>query len=197
MKRFKCVLLLFSFMGLMLVGCSDQSQSPVSPSDKTSLQKNFTREFTGTNTPDNVINLGVITYPDGKVKVRNHKAQTVFVATYLPGDTGPDILSGPGEVEINGLIDANTAIGPWQGKLTLTPEGTGGGTWQFTWHGTSEFSPTAWQGGPGFIIPLKETGHGEGGNINGMQCRMDVMIYSALDFSGWYGEITGGVITSH
>ena len=196
MKTLKCVLIFFSFVGFMLVGCSDQLQSPVSPADKASLQKNFSREFTGTNTPVGVINEGIITYPDGKTKVRNHLAQTVFVATYLPGDTGPDILSGFGEVEINGLIDMNTVIGPWQGKFKLTPEGAGGGIWQFTWHGTSTFSPTAWEGGPGFILPLQEMGHGEGGDINGMQCRMEVMIYSALDFSGWYGEVTG-VITSH
>ena len=197
MQKLKCVLVLMSFAGLMLVGCSDQTQSPVSPSDKSSLQKSFTREFTGTNTPVEVINLGIQTYPDGKVKVRNHMARTVLAATYLPGDIGPDILSGSGEVEINGLIDMNTVIGPWQGTFKLTPEGAGGGIWQFTWHGTSAFSPTGWQGGPGFIIPLQETGHGEGGNINGMQCRMEVTIYSALDFSGWYGEVTEGVITSH
>ena len=29
MKTFKCVLVLFAFVGLILVGCSDESQSPV------------------------------------------------------------------------------------------------------------------------------------------------------------------------
>ncbi len=196
MKRLKIAVSLFVFAGLLLVGCTEKSELPVSPSGKSSLQKNFTRAFTATNTPFEVINFGIMTYPDGKVKLRNHLAKTVFAATYLPGDTGPDLLSGTGEVEINGLIDANTIIGPWQGKFKLTPEGAGGGIWQFTWHGTSTYDPTAWEGGPGFIIPLKEIAHGEGGDINGMQCRMEVIIYCALDFSGWYGDCTG-VITSH
>ena len=39
MKALKCVLVLFAFVGLMLVGCSDQSQSPVSPTEQVSLEK--------------------------------------------------------------------------------------------------------------------------------------------------------------
>ena len=50
MKTFKCVLVLFAFVGLILVGCSDESQSPVSSIDQsiqgpTSLQKNIIRPF--------------------------------------------------------------------------------------------------------------------------------------------------------
>ena len=36
---------LFSFVGLMLVGCSDQSQSPVSPVIKVLLEKNVIHKF--------------------------------------------------------------------------------------------------------------------------------------------------------
>ena len=46
MKALKCVLVLFSFVGLMLVGCSDQSQSPVSPTDQISLEKKTIHYFT-------------------------------------------------------------------------------------------------------------------------------------------------------
>lgn len=196
MTATKFFIALFVLMGLLLASCSDEQQSPVSPTDQGSMGKNINREFTATNTPVEVINPGIITYPDGKLKIRGHIAATEFVAEYLPGDTDPDILSGPGEVEINGLIDTNTFIGQWQGNFVLTPEEAGGGIWQFTYHGTSEYSPTGWQGGPGFILPLQEIGYGEGGDIDGMQCRMEVIIYGALDFSGWYGEVTG-VITSH
>ena len=187
---------IFVFLGLLLVSCSNEQQSPVSPTDQSSLGKHINREFTGTNTLVDVIIPAVITYPDGKMKIRGNISSTEFVAAYLPGDTDPDILSGPGEVEINGLIDPITLVGQWQGNFELTPEEAGGGEWQFTWHGTSEYSPTGWQGGPGIIIPLQEIGHGEGGDISGMQCRMEVIIHSALDFSDWYGEVTG-VITSH
>ncbi len=63
MKALKSILVLFSFVSLLLVGCSDQPQSPVSPSDQTSIKKNFTREFTGTNTPFEVINPGLLLIP--------------------------------------------------------------------------------------------------------------------------------------
>ncbi len=201
MKFFKFAVVLLAFVGLSLIGCSDKSQSPVSPADQSinqpsSLEKVFTREFSGTNTPYEVIDPGIMKYPDGKQMIMKHKAYTNFIVTYLPGDTGPDILSGNGEVEINGITDLRTLIGQWQGKFLLKPSEADGGVWQFTWHGTSTFGPTAWEGGPGWILPLQEIGHGEGGDINGMQCHMEVIIYASLDFTAWYGAFTG-IVTSH
>jgi len=199
MKTLKRVLVLFSFVGLMLVGCSDQSQSPVSPSDQTSLQKNFTREFTGTNTPTAVTDPGIRKYPDGKIMVLKHKGPTLFAASF--GDGGSDILSGPGEIEINGKIDMkypdpSTWKGEWRGKLVLTPAGVPGGLWQITWHGPSTFSPTAWNGGPGWILSLQMVGHGEGGDIHGMQFRAETIVYCEINFQGWYGDFTG-LVKSH
>ena len=191
MKTLKCVLVLFAFWGLMLVGCSDQSQSPVSPSDQTSLQKNFTREFTGTNTPGAPTDLGIQKYPDGKIMVLKHKGPTLFAASF--GDGGSDILSGPGEIEINGTTDLSTMTGQWRGKLVLTPEGVHDGLWQMTWHGPSTFSPTAWYGTPGWILSLQMTGHGEGGDIHEMQFRAEVKVYVELEFNGWYGDFTGAI----
>lgn len=197
MKTLKYVLVLFIFIGLLMSGCSDKSQLPVDPNGKSaSLEKSFTREFTATVMPGIPTNPGIYKYPDGKVLTTKYLGPATFTAAYLPGDTGPDILSGVGEVEINGITDMTELIGKWHGKLRFTPANAGGGSWQFTWHGSSTFSQTAWMGGPGWIIPLQEVGHGEGGEINGMQCHMEVTIYGALDFSNWYGEATG-TITSH
>lgn len=202
MKQKKYLFLLTVLIAFTLISCTDKTQPPVAPADQASLQKNFTREFTATNIPGVPTNPGIIKYPDGKTIVIKHAGPTMFAATFSPGDTGPDILSGPGEVEINGitdmkdLADPSTWGGNWRGKFVLTPENAGGGIWKFTWHGASTFSPTAWMGTPGWILPLQQIGHGEGGDINGMQCRTEVTIYCALDFSGWYGDVTG-VITSH
>lgn len=204
MKTLKCALALFAFLGLMLVGCSDESQSPISPTNQSvdvlgSLEKKLPpREFTGDAIPTGVIDPGIYKYPlptDEKILLLNHRGPTSFTAVYLAGDVGPDLLSGPGEVEINGLTDLRTMTGKWHGKLTLSPTEAGGGEWQFVWHGTATFSYTAWDGGPGWIIPLKEEGHGTG-FLTGMQCRMVLTIYAPPDLSTWKGEAQG-FIYSH
>ena len=198
MKTLKCVLALFAFVGLMLVGCSDESQSPVSPLEKSSLQKSFSREFTGDAIPTGVDFMGIFKYPDGKVMLKDHRGPTYFTATFFDGT--PDLLTGPGKVEINGLSDYNTGVGKWHGKLTLTPTEAEGGEWQFVWHGTATFNTEAWTlpdgtKVPGWIIPLKEEGHGTG-FLTGMQCRMVLTIYAPADLSTWKGE-ANGFIYSH
>ena len=149
MKALKCFLVLFSFVGIMLVGCSDQTQSPVSPSDQASLQKVATREFSGTNNPTGTITDATWKYPDGKILFYKYVGTTEFVANFPDG--GPDILSGPGVVEINGITDLSTMIGHWWIKFTLTPNANAdGGTWRSNGHCTSTFSPTAYDpDGPG------------------------------------------------
>jgi hypothetical protein len=194
MKALRSALLVISFVGLIFIGCSDESQSPVSPSDQASLQKNITRDFTGINDPTGTTNPAIYKYPDGKIMVLKHTGPTLFTASFPDG--GPDILSGPGEIEIEGITDLTSMTGQWRGKLTLTPDGDPDGLWQITWHGPSVFSPTAWQGGPGWILSLQMTGHGEGGDIHGMQIRSQTTVYAEINFQGWYGDFIG-VIKSH
>jgi hypothetical protein len=195
MKRFKCVLLLFSFMGLMLVGCSDQSESPVSPSDQASIQKVATREFSGTNNPTGItINPEIRKYPDGKILFYKYVGETEFAVNFPDG--GLDIMSGAGVVEINGITDLSTMIGQWHGKFTLTPNANaGGGIWESTWIGTSTFALDAYNGTPGWLLPLTEQGHGEGGSINGMQCRYMVTVHANPEFTSYYTEVEGVVIS--
>jgi hypothetical protein len=160
------------------------------------LEKKFPpREFTGEAIPTGVDFMGIFKYPDGKVMLRGNRGPTLFTAEFSPGDTGPDLLTGPGKVEINGLSDYNTGVGKWHGKLTLTPTEAGGGEWQFVWHGTATFNTEAWTlpdgtKVPGWIIPLKEEGHGTG-FLTGMQCRMVLTIYAPADLSTWKGEAHG------
>jgi len=187
MKTLKCVLVLFTFVGLNLVGCSNESQSPVSPLEKSSMQKSFSREFTGDAIPTGVDFMGIFKYPDGKVMLKDHRGPTYFTATFFDGT--PDLLTGPGYVEINGLSDYNTGVGQWHGKLTLTPDAAEGGEWNFTWHGKATLGPSGW------TIPLKEAGHGKGGVLGGMQCRMELIISAPADLSTWTGQSHGFVIS--
>ena len=203
MKALKCFAVLFSFVGLTLVGCSDQLQSPVSPTDQSisglgSLEKSIIREFTAIMVPTGGDpNAGFTKYPDGKIMLRGHRGNVLFTAEFFPGDTDPDLLSGPGEVEINGIIDPVTGVGQFHGKLTLRPEApeAAGGEWEFTWHGEATFSLTAWLNGPGWTLTIRDVGHGNGGALTGMQCRMDLIISFPPDMSTWTGKGHGFIIS--
>lgn len=195
MKTLKCALILFSFFGLIFYGCSDELQSPVSPSDQQSLEKIFsTREFTGTNIPTGVIDPGVYLYPENQIILKKHKGTTIFTALFA--DEGPDLLSGPGVIEISGITDFSTMTGEWVGKFMLRPEEVPDGLWKTAWRGPSTYSPTAWNGTPGWILSLKFIGRGEGGEIDGMKISAETLVYSDLNFTAWYGDFTG-VIISH
>ena len=114
MKALKCVLVLFSFVGLILVGCSDELQSPVSPSDQSiqassTLQKNVIRKFLGEEDPSLADPGLVVPDPkiaDGKTILKGIKLNTYFKANFLDG--GPDLLSGNGKLELNSIIDNAT-----------------------------------------------------------------------------------------
>jgi hypothetical protein len=196
MKTTKFLFVLFSFVGLWLAGCSDEPQSPVTPLDQGSLEKIITREFTATEIPTGIINPGIFIYPDGKIMLKGHRGTVAFTATFLDG-VPPDILTGPGEVEINGMIDPVTGVGHFHGKLTLRPEApeAAGGEWEFTWHGDATFSLTAWLNGPGWTLSIRDVGHGNGGALTGMQCRMDLIISFPPDMSTWTGTGQGFIIS--
>jgi hypothetical protein len=200
MKTLKSAAILLAFMGLLLAGCSDKAESPITPTDQTApLQKSFSTEFTGTSVPDYddqnvIIDWGFTKYPDGKILMRGFREKVKFEATILNGPL-PDLLTGPGEVEINGLSDPIAGVGQWQTKLTLMPTFAPGGVWEFTTHAKATFGPTELYG-LGWTIPLQATGHGKGGGLTGMQCRMDLVITAPADLSDWTGD-AHGFITSH
>jgi hypothetical protein len=196
MKTLSLVLLLMASMAFVLLGCSDNSAVPVSATDQSaqasaSLQKSFSRDFTGDMVPTGVTDPGIYKSPDGKVMMKGLKGPIYFTAVFSDG-LPPDLLTGPGEVEINGLSDFNKGIGQWHGKVTLRPVApeAAGGVWEFTWHGTATLTELGW------TLPLKEAGHGKGGALTGMQCRWENIITAPPDISRWTG--TGqGVIISH
>ena len=199
MSTTKFLFVLFAFVGFIIVSCSDEPQLPINPTDQSSLGKVIIREFTGESNPTGVIEPGIYRYPDGKILLSGHKGTVYFEGEFLPGDTDPDLLTGPGEVEINGITDPNTGIGHWHGKLTLMPLApeAAGGQWEFTYHGEATFSLTAWEGGPGWTIPLTEVGHGSGGTLTGMQCRMVLVVSAPPEINTWTSIAQDGVIISH
>jgi len=191
MKALKCVLALFAFVGLMLAGCSDQSQSPLSVDDQSaaSLQKNIIRSFTSEEGP-NLADPGLVVpdpkIADGKTIFKGIKLNTYFEATFPDG--GADLLSGNGKLELNSIIDNTTGAGFTWGKLTITPTNpaANGGVWEISWHGNGYIDPSTGMS----ITPLKWVGHGKGGAVHGMQFRCDDTIYmtSLLDWVGKDGE---------
>jgi hypothetical protein len=198
MKTFKSLIVLLAFAGLLLVGCSEQSQSPVSSADQSIsvpgiLEKNVNIEFEGIMNPTGVDpNAGFTKYPDGKIIVRGTKQTISLNVTYPNGSNGlPDLLSGTGELELNGTADFNTGEGDFWGNLVLTPNApeAQGGQWKLTWHGKGKLSATGW------TLPLKELGHGNGGALTGMQCFLENTITAAPTFYPWSGEAKGYIKT--
>jgi hypothetical protein len=192
MRTLSLVLLLMASIAFVLLGCSDNSAVPVSPTNQSvlapaSLQKSPPpTTFTAKMWPTGIIGVPIKKTPDGKVKVMGIRQPVTVIAVY---DGSPDLITGFGEVEINGISDYNTGVGQWYGKLTLTPNA--GGVWEFTWHGTAtlDLGTLKW------TLPLKEEGHGKGGGLTGMQCRMENIITANFTLDSWTGAAQGVVIS--
>jgi len=196
MKALKYSLILFSFIGLVFVGCSDELQSPVSPENQSPypLTKYTIRYFESTEGPN------LVDYPppstmidyeerfvDGK-RFISYTQHTFFNATFEDG--GIDVLTGDGILKVNVTVDVNTGEGITWGILNLTPTEADvkGGVWEIGWRGdlsitgfTSDTEPQ-----PIFTAPLKWRGHGVGGTINGMQFFSDDVI-TQVDPFNWSG----------
>ena len=61
MKAIKFSVVLISIVGLIVVSCNDQLESPVSPSEQASIKKVATRDFSGTNTPTEMVKYCFVT----------------------------------------------------------------------------------------------------------------------------------------
>ena len=100
MKKFQFILVLISFMGLILIGCSDKSQSPVSPADqnsKASLDKKdpVVHYIKGAN-------LGTYDGKNAGIRITAHE--------YADG-------SFDGEYEINAANAFKDPSGKWNGNV--------------------------------------------------------------------------------
>jgi len=160
MKALKCVLVLFSFLWLTLVGCSDKTQSPIAPIEQGSLEKAVITNFTFTDAPIGYTGEGdVKLVPGGKWKIKKYGVVEQFVSS-------DPLVNGTMVHYLSLTIDAVTGEGPCHGSSTLTPTAdVGGGVWEGTYEGYRSKSsvPGEW------TLPLKLEGHGKGGTIDGMQ----------------------------
>ncbi len=183
MKALKCFLVLFSFMGLLLVGCSDQSQSPVSPVDQGSLQKPDLTNFTFSHHPPLPPANPII--DPGKVKQvgRNWIMKDVGVTEQVFSDD--PLINGTMIHYLSARMDIETGEGPVHGSMVLTPDGAEGGVWEGKYEGYRSKMPGS---DVYFILPLKVVAHGKGGTIDGMQSFFNTNITAwGTPPAGWYG----------
>ena len=181
MKALKCFLVLFSFVGLMLIGCSDQSQSPVSPVDQGSLEKNVPHYYTAVDFPIAPPEGGDIRIiPGGKIQFKKVKVFEAVMAKDLNGDPEP-LVTGQMEHYLSTMIDAETGDGPVHGSFTIFPAGAGeDAKWVGTYEGYRSYNKKTFVDIPSFLpypdgtydnwtLTLKLEGHGKGGLIDGYQ----------------------------
>lgn len=165
MKKLKCVLVLFSFVGLMLVGCSDKSQSPISPKELVPLDKNNNKiEYTINSVP-------FLLDPSIVPAYMKIVGRTIHLKDFPVIDevTSSDPrLTGKMEHQLTVKLDLITGEGPCNGKWTLIPDDlslTGGGVWEGTYEGFRSKTDDPYV----FTLPLKMVAHGKGGTIDGWQ----------------------------
>lgn len=166
MKKIKYAAILFSFVGLLLAGCSDKTQLPVDPAgqnsqNQISLEKAIITNYTFTDTPIGFTGEGEVkVIPGGKLQLKK------YGVIELHSSSDP-IANGIMVHNLSLTIDALTGEGPCQGSFTMTPADNAaeGGVWEGTYEGYRSISsvPGEW------ILPLKVEGHGKGGSIDGMQ----------------------------
>jgi hypothetical protein len=159
MKITNFFIVLLAFVGLALVSCSDESQSPVTPIDQVSLEKVTITDFTFTDAPIGLTVELEIKLVVGNCIIKDYGVIEEFVS--------PDpLVSGTMVHYLSLTIDAVTGEGPCHGSWTVTPTGnTGGGVWEGTYEGYRSLStvPGEW------TLPLNVVGHGRGGTIDGFK----------------------------
>ena len=180
MKTTKFLLVLFSFVGLWLAGCSDEPQSPVTPKDQVSLEKVTIIDITALSYPTAIIDPGEQHLADGNLIGRN-----VIVAVRWNSDN--DLVDANGILTINYNVDAVTNEGQWWGTLTLTPDEPAiGEEWDITYNGRSTKT-----GESEWTLPVNMMGHGNGGSIDGMHLRVTNTIVYNVPFGFWLGNVEG------
>ena len=190
MKTTKFFIVLLAFVGLALVGCSDEQQSPVTPIDQASLEKVIIINFTSNHhpIPPYIIDPGEVKLVGG-----NWILKDVGVIEQI---TSSDPLGGGTMIHyLSAKMDAVTGEGPVHGSFTITPDvNTEGGVWEGIYTGYRSKMPGS---DTLFTLPLNVVGHGRGGTIDGWQFFTDDVITAwGTPPVGWYG-VGEGFIKSH
>jgi hypothetical protein len=169
MKTLLSSIVLFAFVGILMIGCSEQNQSPIAPTDQAPLQKASITNFTFTDFPIAEPTGGEITLiPGGKWQVKEIEVLEMFASSN-------PLVNGIMKHYLSLTIDAVTGEGPCHGSFTVTPSdpnATGGGVWEGTYEGYRSKSAVEGE----WILPLKVEGHGKGGTIAGMQIKANATL---------------------
>ena len=192
MKILSVVLLLLASMAFVLVGCSDDSAVPMTPTDKSSqapiaLDKAVITDFTFTHhpIPPVIIDPGV-TRQEGE----NWIMKDVGVIEQVFSDD--PLIAGTMRHYLSATMKAATGEGPVHGRGVITPTvSAGGGVWEMTYEGYRSYKETI-QDMRYYTLPLKVVVHGRGGTINGIQGFFTTTITAwGTPPAGWYGGGNG------
>lgn len=183
MQILKCLIVLSAFVVLSLAGCSDKSQSPVSPVDQTSLEKAIITSFTLSHYPIGLTGEGEVKFVGGNWILKDVGVMEQIIST----DT---LITGIMIHYLSGKLNAVTGEGPVHGSFTTTPDANlGGGVWEGIYTGYRSRMPGS---DTLFTLPLNLIGHGRGGTIDGMQMFEDDIITAwGTPPAGWYGSGEG------
>ena len=187
MKTLKCFLVLFSFLGLMFVGFSDESQSPVSQVDQGSLAKNVIHKFVVYDNPlpptgDPM--QGVKILPNGNIQFKK-KVVNEDIKAYKLDDDGNETSEVDPFITalmthfLSTMINGETGNGPVHGSFTSDPvdDAIAGpdAVWIGSYTGYRSLSVGYDDDNDGkydrgeWILKLKLEAHGKGGIIHGWQ----------------------------
>jgi len=188
MSTAKFFIVLLAFVGLSLVSCSDEQQSPVTPIDQGSLEKVIITNFTLSHHPIGMTG-------EGEVKLVGGNWILKDVGVIEQVTSSDPLVAGTMIHYLSARMDAVTGEGPVHGSFTITPDvNTGGGVWEGIYTGYRSKMPGS---DTLFTLPLNVVGHGRGGTIDGMQIHMDDVITAwGTPPVGWFG-IGEGFYKSH
>ncbi len=163
MKTLSAVLLLAASVAFVLVGCSDNSAVPVSPTDQaaqppTSLGKSNNVGFTISSHP-------IWFDQQAGYKIAGGTLHMKDVAVWDDVTSSDPRGTGIMKHYLTLKLDVYTGEGPCHGSWTSEPAAANGGKWEGTYEGyrSRTSNPLV------FTLPLKMVAHGRGGNIDGMQ----------------------------
>jgi len=163
MKKFRCAIVMFAFLFLAMLGCSDQSQSPVTPAEQSSLDKVIITEFTATSIPVLPSNVNPFDYI-------NIAGRTLHMKDYPVTEnvvSSDPRITGRMEHLLTLKLDVVTGEGPCHGSFRIYPDPlvTDGGYWEGTYEGYRSKTDNPYV----FNLPLRMVSQGKGGSIDGMQ----------------------------
>ena len=176
MKILSVALLLMAGLAFVLSGCSDNSTTPVSPTDQLSpalapLEKSneVTSSFS-LSLPKNFIG-GDMWIAGGKLHIKKFEVQEMAV-------TSDARVAGLMTNYLSLTVDNATGEGPCNGSFTIAPTVTEGGVWEGTYQGYRSKTDNPFV----FALPIKGVAHGKGGTIDKMQLflKITLTVYTSL-----------------